>query len=114
MFRIFNVTALIWVLGALDATAEPNKFQLQKGQVLIYQVVQTTKTNETVLDDKTGKPVEQEHFTKHTVGRKWTVTDVDDKGVATLEMSITSMKWEQKLPNGETDVFDSAKPDDLN
>ena len=76
--------------------------------------MQTTKTTETLIDEKTGKPLQQEHFTRHTVGRKWTVTDLDDKGVATLEMTITSMQWQQKLPNGEVDLFDSAKPDDLN
>jgi hypothetical protein len=89
-------------------------FKFEKGQVLTYAVVQTTKATETTIDEKTSKPVEQEHLTRHTVVRKWKVADLDDKGVATLEMTIAAMKWEQKLPNGESDIFDSAKPDDLN
>ena len=90
------------------------RFKFEKGQVLTYTVVQSTKSVETTIDEKTSKPETQEHVTKHTVTRKWKVAEIDDKGVATLEMSIAAMKWEQKLPNGENDVFDSAKPDDLN
>ncbi len=90
------------------------RFKFAKGQVLTYTVVQTTKAVETTIDEKTSKPVTQENATRHSVTRKWKVADVDDKGVATLEMSIAAMKWEHKLPNGETDIFDSAKPDDLN
>ena len=45
--------------------------------------------------------------------RRWKVTDVDTDGVATLEMTIASMRWEQKASGGEAEVFDSTKPDDL-
>ena len=38
---------------------------------------------------------------------------MDAKGVATVEMSIVSMRWERKAGK-EEDVFDSSKPDDLN
>jgi hypothetical protein len=114
MVRIGNWTVLFLLLGAMKVSAEPAKFRLQKGQVLAYKVVQTTKITETLIDDKTGKPADMEHSTTHTVTRKWTVAEVDANGVATLEMTIGSMKWEEKLPNGETDIFDSAKPDDLN
>lgn len=90
------------------------RFRFNKGEVLTYTIVQTTKATETTIDPKTSKPVTHEHVTRHTVVRKWKVVDFDIKGIATLEMSIAAMKWEQSLPNGETDVFDSSKPDDLN
>ncbi|MCE9531826.1 MAG: hypothetical protein K8T89_11985 [Planctomycetes bacterium] len=96
------------------ARAEDARFKFQKDQILTYNVVQTTHIAETTIDDKTNKPVDQDYLTKHTVVRRWKVAEIDDKGIATLEMTIVSMKWEQKLPNGENDNFDSTKPDDLN
>lgn len=114
MSRAFHLAGLICFVLALPALAEPARFKFQKGQVLTYNVVQTTKTTETVIDEKTSKPIEQEHLTKHTVVRKWTIADVDAAGVATLQMTIASIKWEQKLPDGTVDDFDSSKPDELN
>ena len=40
--------------------------------------------------------------------RHWKVVDADARGVATIEMSIASMRWERKAGNDE-DVFDSSK-----
>jgi hypothetical protein len=114
MFRALILAAVISLLGALPASAEPARFKFEKGQVLTYNIVQSTKVVEVIIDEKTNKPVEQEHYTKNTVVRRWKTTDVDDKGVATMEMTIVSMKLERKLPDGSTDVFDSSKPDDLN
>lgn len=114
MVRAFWFASLVGVITAVSARAEPAAFKFTKGEVLTYNVVQTTKATETIIDEKTSKPVVQEHITKHTAVRRWKVADVDAKGVATLEMTIASMRWEQKLPSGEVDVFDSAKPDDLN
>jgi hypothetical protein len=83
------------------------------GETLSYHLVQITKVTEVVLDEKTAKPEEVEATTKVDLVRKWKVVDVDDKGVATLEMSIASMRFERKSGT-EEDVFDSSKPDDLN
>lgn len=108
-------TLAIFAFGVTSVHADEKvRFKFAKGDVLTYGVIQTTKAVETTIDEKTNKPMESENLTRHSVVRKWKVADVDNEGVATLEMSIVSMKWEQKLPNGETDVFDSAKPDDLN
>lgn len=105
--------SLAFVASAVHAE-EPARFKFEKGQVLTYTILQSTKAAETLIDEKTSQPTTQENMTKHTVVRRWKAVDVDDKGVATLEMTIASMKWERKLPTGEMDVFDSAKPDDLN
>jgi len=113
MFRTIVPALLLLFPMTLRAEDAP-RFKFVKGQSLNYLIIQTTKVNETTIDEKTNKPVDQEYLTKHTVQRCWKVTEVDDKGVATLEMSILSMKWEQKQPNGDLEEFDSAKPDDLN
>lgn len=111
MNRLSIIAISIITIVSTTAAAEPARFQFKKDDTLTYTIVQSTKAVETTIDEKTKAQVEQEHFTKHTVVRRWKVADVDPKGVATLEMSILSMKWERKLPNGEMDVFDSTKPD---
>ena len=113
MVRTVSLAIVALWIGT-SAAADAPRFKFQKGETLAYHLVQTTKIRETVLDVKTNKPVDSETSTTVDVQRKWKVTEVDDKGVATLEMSIASMRWEQKLPSGETDVFDSTKPDELN
>ena len=114
MVRTFSLAVLAVLSCTAFVRADAPRFKFQKEEILAYHLVQTTKIRETVFDEKTNKPVDSETSTTVDVQRKWKVTEVDDKGVATLEMSIASMRWEQKLPSGETDVFDSSKPDELN
>jgi len=109
----YAVSLAFGVLFACTASADAPRFQFRKGETLSYHLVQTTKVAEVVLDEKTAKPQEVEATTKVDLVRKWKVTDVDDKGIATLEMSIASMRFERKSGT-EEDVFDSSKPDDLN
>jgi len=98
---------------ATATQADAPRFRFHKGETLAYHLVHSTKVIETVPDEKTSKPVETESTTKVDLVRKWKVTDVDEKGVATLEMTIAAMRWERKAGKDE-DVFDSSKPDDLN
>jgi hypothetical protein len=109
--RLFALVGLAFVAGNL--CAEAPRFQFRKGETLAYHIVQTTRISEVVLDEKTNKPVEVEATTKVDLVRKWKVAEVDDKGIATLEMTIASMRLERKAGTDE-DVFDSSKPDDLN
>ena len=110
-----TIASLLLLSAATAAqAADPPRFKFEKGQTLTYTIVQATKAVETIIDEKTSKPVEQQHVTRHTVVRRWKVAEVDASGVATLEMSLVSMRWEEKLPDGETTVFDSTRPDDLN
>jgi hypothetical protein len=111
MSRLLALVPL--VVFAAVAAAEPPRFRFVKGETLAYHLVQTTNVVETVPDDKTNKPVETTVATKVDLVRHWKVADVDAKGVATVEMSIASMRWERKAGKVE-DVFDSTKPDDLN
>jgi hypothetical protein len=111
MIRAFCLALTATLLVVSTGRAQPARFQFEKGQTLAYRIVQTTKINEARIDEQTGKPIDQEHLTKNTVVRQWKVADVDARGVATLEMTIRSIRWEKKLPSGEMDVFDSAQPD---
>jgi len=107
----FAVAALFTVAGL--AAADAPRFHFRKGETLSYHLVQTTRITETVADEKTNKPVETESTTKLDIVRKWKAVEVDAKGIATLEMSIASMRLERKS-GAEEDVFDSSNPDDLN
>jgi hypothetical protein len=111
MSRPLSLVAV--ALSAAVASADAPRFKFQKGETLAYHLVQTTNITETVPDEKTNQPVESAVATKVDLVRHWKVTDVDAAGVATLEMSIVSMRWERKTPKDE-DVFDSSRPDDLN
>lgn len=111
MSRAFGLVALV-LFGSV-ASAEPPRFRFTKGETLAYHLVQTTNVTDTVPDEKTNKPVVTTVATKVDLVRHWKVVDVDAKGVATVEMSIASMRWERKA-GAEEDVFDSSKPDDLN
>ncbi len=116
MIRRFAFLAAVFAL-AVPAVAQPPapaapQFKWEAGKVLTYRVVQQTVVKETVLDEKTEKPVTSEVRTTLTLVRKWTVKEVDKLGVATLEMSISEMKQEFRQPDGSTTVTDSAKPED--
>jgi hypothetical protein len=113
MTRLFALAAFGLVALARPAWADGPRFQFHKGETLTYHLVQTTRITEAVPDEKTDKPIVAECTTKVDLVRKWKVADVDAKGIATLEMSIASMRWERKAGTDE-DVFDSSKPDDLN
>jgi hypothetical protein len=109
MFRALVLVALVAAVARADAP----RFKFAKGETLSYHLVQTTQVIETVPEGKTNKPVETAATTKVDLIRKWRVTDVDDKGIATVELTIASMRWERKAGD-EEDVFDSSNPDDLN
>jgi len=113
MTRLLLLAAFGLIVYARPAWADGPRFQFHKGETLTYHLVQTTQITETVPDEKTDKPVVAECTTKMDLVRKWKVTEVDAKGVATFEMSIASMRWERKAGTDE-DVFDSSRPDDLN
>src|SRR5207237_727031 len=104
-------TAMLAVLAAC-VTASPIlaqnsgwRFRWQNGQVLYYRVDHQTTVSETVSGNKvlTGS--------KLALIKRWDVSAVDAKGVATMKLSVTAMRHEQSRPNGETLLFDSANPD---
>lgn len=85
----------------------PARFRWQAGQVHRYKVEQVTIAAET-LDGK-----ETATSTKLNLVKRWEVQGIDPAGVATLRMSLESLRLETKKPDGESIVYDSAKPDPM-
>jgi hypothetical protein len=112
MLRLVALAAIIGLAASAARAQEPVRFKFVKNEVLSYSIIQNKKIVETIIDEQTKKPVEQQESVKHSVIRRWKVSELDAKGIATLEMSIASMRWERKLPNGMTDTFDSSNPED--
>ena len=102
--------------AALLAPAQPPanpplRFKWTANQTHTYKVTQHTVVRETTIDPKTEKSVATESRTSLMLVKKWAVKSVDEKGVATLEMSITAMRNEIRRPDGESVVRDSADPE---
>lgn len=114
---MLRCSALLIVLAPLPANAQPPaanapaKFKWQANQVLTYKVNQQTTVRETILDEKTEKPVTTTALTNLTLVKKWTVKAVDANGVGTLEMTIAEMRSEFRKPDGSAIVRDSANPE---
>jgi hypothetical protein len=100
------IVAVLLLAGSVQsAQAQAWQFHWHKGQVLSYKVKHHTAVAE-VVD---GSKVESE--SKLDLVKRWQIVDVDGQGVATLQMSLTAMRTEQKRPNGETLLFDSQDLD---
>src|SRR5271154_6952395 len=110
MARTFFLLVAASVLVGIGSGAKAAglQFQWQKGQILDYRVDQTTTVNETIE----GKTRETSTKVKDT--KRWQVLDVEPTGIATLQMSLLSLRIETSTPGGETMVFDSAKPTEGN
>jgi hypothetical protein len=90
--------------GSARAQA-PWQFRWEKGQSLVYRVKHITNVAEVVEGAKV------ESASNLSLVKRWTVAEVDQQGVATLQLTILAMRNEQKRPNGETLVYDSVNLD---
>ncbi len=122
MFRGWLVLVAGFLTPFLARSAEPAplRFQFKSGDVSTFAVSQRTSVVETTRDDQTGKLVTAGTVTKLTLTRRWEVKAVDAKGIATLEMAITTMRQEiirpgpadkEGKPTTDTVVIDSATPE---
>src|ERR1043165_6540627 len=97
MYIRWLATLLLSVLWTSSGFAQSVwNFQWEKGQTLTYKVQHLTNVAEVVDKNKS-----ETNSTLHLV-KRWQVTDVDSKGIATLSMSLIAMRNEQKRTNGET------------
>jgi hypothetical protein len=80
------------------------RFKLTPGQVLKYRVEQNIAASEVVDGKKVATT------SKTTSVKSWRVVDVDAAGVATLQLSLLSLRLERTTPAGESLVFDSSDP----
>ncbi len=107
MIRTMILALIVAALGLPTVAAQdaPWRFHWEKGQILTYRADHVTKVNEVVEGSKV------ETTAKLTLVKQWKVTDVDANGVATLHLSLAALRTEQTRPNGESLLFDSAKPE---
>ncbi|MSR30034.1 MAG: hypothetical protein EXR99_00875 [Gemmataceae bacterium] len=105
---IHTLAALILGLGFLQFTKafsqEPGAFKWKPGQVLHYQVQHVTEVQEKVGDSTT------EFKNRLDLQKRWQVEKVTPNGIATLTLTIPTIKMETTSPKGETLSYDSTKP----
>ncbi len=104
MKRGWSLTILAACTFAAAAPAQAPQFRWRAGQVLTYHVAQSTAAVETVKDN-TGALTTT---TQLDLVKRWQVVAVDPAGVATLQMTLVSLRMETKPPTGDPLVFDSA------
>jgi hypothetical protein len=97
--------AVILAAAAPSRAQTPWQFKWDKGQVLNYKIKHKTSVLEVLQSTKNNSSSSLD------LVNRWEVTELDDKGIATLSMTLVSMRNEQTRANGETLVFDSVNPD---
>ena len=110
MGRVCSLAMLVGLLATSVAPAQttPWRFRWQPGQVMSYRVEQTTAATDAVGDAKSATSTRLNNI------KRWQVVGVDAAGVATLQLSLTSLRIETTTPSGEALLFDSASPDKSN
>src|SRR5262245_42493899 len=81
------------------------RFQWKKGQELTYKIKHSTSVMEVLEKGNSSSDSNLD------LVNRWQVTEVDDKGIATLTLTLVAMRNEQKRGNGDTLLFDSQNPD---
>jgi hypothetical protein len=104
-WSLLTLAGLTAALAAPAATAQAPQFRWQPGQVLTYKVAQVTTAAETVKEGKLDTT------TRLDLVKRWQVVAVDPAGVATLQMSLSSLRMETRSPSGDLLLYDSAHPD---
>jgi hypothetical protein len=107
MLRIGKILVLTGLLlvAAAPVQAQAWRFRWQTGQVLTYRVEHLTTASEVVSGNKLETASKLVHV------KSWQVLDVDPQGVATVQLSLKSLKIEIRSPEGEMMTFDSDNPD---
>lgn len=108
MTRIVSGGMVGLLLAASLASAQDFQFKWQTGQVLSYRVEHVTSATDTIKDSKA------ESATKMSTIKRWQVLAVDQAGVATLQLSLASLRMEVTPPSGQPLFFDSADPEKSN
>ncbi len=81
------------------------QFRWQKGQTLTYKIKHVTSVVEIVGNTKNATQSSLD------LVNRWQVGEFDANGVATMSLTLVSMRNEQKRANGETLLFDSKDLD---
>jgi len=102
--KLFAVLGGVLVMASL-AQAQAPSFRWQKGQVLVYRTEHNTLASYVLDDNKSAVKTSVQSL------RRWQVLDVDAAGVATLQLSITALRYEAVPEGSEPTVYDSAQPE---
>lgn len=94
----------VLVMASL-AMGQAPRFRWQTGQVLVYRIDHNI-TASYVMGENTS-----ETKTRVQSLKRWQVMGVDAAGTATLQMTIQALMFEMLRPDGKTEVFDSAHPE---
>ncbi len=107
MIRTGTAAGVVLLTAAALAAAEavPAPLHWQAGQVLTYRVEQATLASDTTGDGKV------ESRTRLNLLKRWQVVSVDAAGVATLQLSLASLRLETTTPGGDKLLFDSIEPE---
>jgi hypothetical protein len=95
---------LLYVL-AVAAQAGTGPFRWQEGQVLTYRVEHVTAASDVTRDGTSDTK------TRLNLMKRWQVLAVDGAGVATLQLSLVTLRLEATTPSGGALVFDSTDPE---
>ena len=90
------LAGLALTLAAIASAADPPRFRWQPGQELTYSSEQITTVVETTVED--GRPVTTATATRLALTRRWLVKEVGPDGIATLELTVLSMKQQIARP----------------
>jgi hypothetical protein len=104
-WKLVALVGLLVLASLASAQAPATRLRWTTGQVLLYRIEHATSASDVSPDSKS----ETKSLLKVT--KRWQVTTVDAAGVATLQMSLTSMYQERTAPSGDVLKYDSANPD---
>lgn len=106
--RLWSLTLLVGLIATAAAPAQAPawRFHWQTGQILNYKTEQHLAD---VVEEGEGKKTES--TVKLINQKRWQVLAVDAQGVATVQMSLVSLRQEITTPGGEVLVYDSADPE---
>jgi hypothetical protein len=101
----FAAAAVLLAVAAAASAQSAPRHRWQTGQTLVYNAEHVTQAVDAVGDTR----VETKSSVKLT--KRWQVVAVDPSGVATLQMSLATLRIEQTMPGGGVLLFDSSAPD---
>jgi hypothetical protein len=105
MIRKTIVVICSMLVMAPSASAQAPRFRWQTGQVLVYRTEHNTVASYVMGENK------DETKTRVQSIKRWQVMDVDNAGVATLQMSLQALFFETTPLSGEPLLFDSMHLD---
>jgi hypothetical protein len=105
MMRTAMFLAAALGLFLIEPAQAQVRFGWQAGTTLHYRFEHTTQVSEQVGDNSVTSS------TKLQGAKRWQVQEVTPQGIATLQMSMTALRYEIKTSSGDTLIYDSTEPE---